>query len=101
MPRSHIRLLVTLVLLAAVAVGWSGAARATGSGGSVSAFRSSFSGPTHAPVLGAGEPDAPGTKAPPVRNTLVPSVVRGGPAALDWWQWTGRIWATWYRKAAR
>jgi hypothetical protein len=99
MPRSNIKLLVALVVLAAVTVVGTLDARTFGRGTSLSTPFSSIDNPP--PDVLGGEPDVGGgtkSKTPPSRAT------NAGPGSklvgFGWWQWTGRIWATWFWDAA-
>lgn len=93
------RLLVMLVLLAtALAVDWRIAqARPPMEWGvSVSAGVSK-------PVLttDSGDPDSGGTIRDPNTTPITRlHSVPGGRHGLRWFQWTSRIWATWYARAA-
>jgi hypothetical protein len=104
--RIRIKLLVTLVLfiLAATSVWMTSQADARGHYGPGASSHISATRPGAG--LAAGDPDAGQGVAPPPPPSLKQMGLRGDVESgrgvlVDWVQWTGRIWATLYLKAAR
>jgi len=106
MKRIRIKLLITLVLFTlAVASAWT--TSPADARGAVSPGASNHLSATKpGAVLASGDPDAgQGIVPPPPPSLKQARRLRGqgivrGPAFIEWVQWTGRIWATLYLRAA-